>query len=227
MGSPLRLQCIFTAACSVVVFIAVITDVDRDQVGRRSAVHTAPVHRLLMNATRMPVPSSAWEQLGFAVHNYNQSAARALAAAAHMEDTWDSLPTDAARAGLFRLLAVATHGGWYADADLWPTPHLEALRSRYNLVLFNEACGPLWWNTILRAVGASTAPQFRNALFAAPAAWRPLRAALMLTAANAKRKATQTGLFSRVLTLFPDELAEATIIGCRFGNLYAARHPSQ
>ena len=226
--SPWNARLAVGATCTLLLFVFAMLDTEPVQQGHLHTNLTPVVSRMWYNVSEMPVSKREWQNVGFYAQDFDHAAARELAVKSGFGDLWDKLPNYAAKSDLFRLLVVHKHGGWYADADIVPLPGLKLLGQRYHLVLFNEACGFMWWNRFKYWIGVATItrfPQFRSNLFAAPKHWLPLRAAMILMESNVaylpkawsivdQIDATGPGLFTRAVRLFEPELEEATIVSC-------------
>jgi len=177
---PYHQWALLAAACVLLLLLASTSD-ERMSDGTFARVGTPVVHRTFNANNRPTVSAIEWTSAGFVVKDADDEAARSLVASMGYGDVYDRLPNGAARADLYRYAAVFRHGGWYADQDVHPTLELAELAARRPLVFFHEACGSFLFNAIKRHLGLSTimrTPQFKNALFAAPAGWPPLRATL-------------------------------------------------
>lgn len=225
---PCRFELVFGAVCGFTFMVICFSGVEPQQEGHPSLRSTPTVFRMWENISSMPVPAEKWKRAGFVVRDFSHDSAEELVASAGLGAVWNSLPHYASKADLFRLVAISKFGGWYADADIVPLSQISFLGERYKLVLFNEACGFMWFNKFKRFVGLSTitrAPQYRNSLFAAPKNWRPLRAAILMLESNVLNvpqpwsvpdviEATGPGLLTKAVSLFPEDLKQATIVSC-------------
>jgi hypothetical protein len=156
--------------CGGFVICSVLTTGRAGAVGRLVVVSRPVVHRMYTGAPA--VPASAWEAAGFEVRDAGAREARAAVGAwgAGALRVYDSLPDNAARADLYRYVAVYTEGGWYAAADVRPLWAMHDLARTRNLVLFHGFCG----GPLLRL----SAPMYTGAVFAAPRGWAALKAAV-------------------------------------------------
>lgn len=183
---------VIAAVFAIVSMAAYLTGSDEHaDVGVLATVTGPPVvHRT--HGGHPPVPASAWEDIGFVVHDADDAAARRAVEewGSDVLAVYDELPNNASRADLYRYVAVHTNGGWYADADVEPLPPMHDLAMTRDTVLFHEACGRHWVTRLKRDLGVSTilrAPQYKNSVFAAPAGWAPLKMAVDKAVVRARR----------------------------------------
>lgn len=216
-------------ACVAALHLFVL-ETDKDSPGVMTRVTKPIVHRSWKNLSTFPVSRTMWENLGFTVYDYNDTAAFAIVARNGYGREWRQLTSFAAKTDLFRYVILYEQGGWWADADMVPKSGIRMLGLTRSMVLFHEACGYLWFNRVKFACGLSTvthAPQYKNSLLAMPA-----KSPILLTALQLLRlrvadhggqrwsvvnviDTTGPGLLTAAVELHPGEVRQGAIVGCK------------